>query len=194
MAPFPLVVGATARFRDHRSPPVDLPRIHPHLAEVRSAALVFGTESSGLSNRDLSHCGLLVRIPAPGDHASFNLAQAAGIVLYEMSRGEAFSGKESRRTLASSSEMQGMKAHLFEVLEGTGFLKEPRRETLWQSFSDLAFRARMGPKDVRLVRALLRSVQWALRSSRGPSGTGTGASAPGGARASGPGSRGSGRR
>ena len=156
------VVGCTARVRERREGPVNLPRLSLRLPEDASLALVFGPENSGLSNRDLSHCHLLARIPARGEHASFNLAQAVGLVLYELFRSEGDAGSEPGRQLATSGELEGLKAHLFEVLGRTGFLKESRRESLWQSFSDLVFRARMGPEDVRILRGFLRSVQWAL--------------------------------
>jgi TrmH family RNA methyltransferase len=54
-------------------------------------ALLFGSEKTGLTNEQLSHCQLLVNIPmfAPSDarHLSMNLGQAVAVCLYELGRG-----------------------------------------------------------------------------------------------------------
>ncbi len=57
-----------------------------HLGKGR-AAILFGSEKTGLSNNDLSHCHLLLRIPTRLEHRSMNLAQAVAIVVYELTRG-----------------------------------------------------------------------------------------------------------
>ena len=51
--------------------------------------LLFGSEKTGLTNEQLSHCSLLLTIPmfAPGGrHLSMNLGQAVAVCLYELSR------------------------------------------------------------------------------------------------------------
>src|SRR6516225_9182514 len=60
-------------------------RIRQKLAAAKVAVL-FGSEKTGLSNRDLSHCHWLVRIPTRDEHRSMNLAQAVAVVVYELSR------------------------------------------------------------------------------------------------------------
>src|ERR1700756_1395087 len=50
-------------------------------------AILFGSEKTGLSNCDLSHCHWLLRIPTRVEHRSMNLAQSVAIVVYELSRG-----------------------------------------------------------------------------------------------------------
>jgi tRNA/rRNA methyltransferase len=53
-------------------------------------ALLFGSEKTGLTNDQLSHCQLLLNIPmfAPSDarHLSMNLGQAVAVCLYELGR------------------------------------------------------------------------------------------------------------
>lgn len=93
-----LVVGTTAvgeRHLHHELLPLAeaAPRL---LAELRRAnspgrvALLFGSEKTGLSNEELSHCNLLLTIPmrshADARHVSMNLGQAAAVCLYELVR------------------------------------------------------------------------------------------------------------
>jgi tRNA/rRNA methyltransferase len=45
---------------------------------------LFGKESSGLENEDISHCNYLVSIPVSPTYDSLNLAQAVCVVAYEL--------------------------------------------------------------------------------------------------------------
>ena len=46
-------------------------------------ALVFGRESTGLTNYELSLCDVLITIPASKEYPTLNLANAVAVVLYE---------------------------------------------------------------------------------------------------------------
>jgi TrmH family RNA methyltransferase len=61
-------------------------RIRAALDQGRRVALLFGSEKFGLSNDDMSHCHLLLRIPTREAHPSMNLGQAAALCLYELAR------------------------------------------------------------------------------------------------------------
>jgi TrmH family RNA methyltransferase len=97
-----LVVGTTAvgeRTLNHPLLPIAAaaPRM---LAELRRSpdnspaavrvALLFGSEKTGLSNDELSHCNWLLTIPMRNPdgarHVSMNLGQAAAVCLYELVR------------------------------------------------------------------------------------------------------------
>ena len=53
-------------------------------------ALLFGSEKTGLSNDELSHCNWLLTIPMQQHedlrHPSMNLGQAVAVCLYELVR------------------------------------------------------------------------------------------------------------
>ncbi len=70
------------------------------------AALLFGSEKTGLTNDQLSHCQILLNIPmfAPSDarHLSMNLGQAVAVCLYELGR----EGFEDARDLPAIYEAQ----------------------------------------------------------------------------------------
>ncbi len=64
----------------------------------RRAALLFGSEKTGLSNDCLSHCHALVRIPTTPDCPSMNLGQAVAVCCYELAR---FVGPADRSAVAA---------------------------------------------------------------------------------------------
>ena len=61
-------------------------RIRAALDRGERVALLFGSEKFGLSNDDMSHCHLLLRIPTRDTHPSMNLGQASALCLYELAR------------------------------------------------------------------------------------------------------------
>jgi tRNA/rRNA methyltransferase len=94
------------------------------------AALLFGSEKTGLTNEQLSHCQVLVNIPmfAPSDarHLSMNLGQAVAVCLYELARG----GFEDARDLPAIQEAQltadareRLTHMLLDAMEATGYAR-----------------------------------------------------------------------
>jgi tRNA/rRNA methyltransferase len=90
-----LVVGTTAvgeRHLHHELLPLAeaAPRMLTELGGGGRLALLFGSEKTGLSNEELSHCNWLLTIPmrnsAEARHVSMNLGQAAAVCLYELVR------------------------------------------------------------------------------------------------------------
>src|SRR5439155_13591401 len=83
-----LAVGTSARTgglfrRQSVGPPEEIvPRLLPTLA-VGPVALVFGPESCGLSNEEVTRCHYLIHIPTDEAHPALNLAQAVAICLYQ---------------------------------------------------------------------------------------------------------------
>lgn len=53
---------------------------------TRPVLLMMGSEGSGMSDELAAACRLLVRIPMAGAAQSLNVAVAAGIMLYEITR------------------------------------------------------------------------------------------------------------
>ena len=64
---------------------------------LKRAALLFGSEKTGLSNDALSYCHALVRVPTFPECPSMNLGQAVAVCCYELARAGAAPGRGSRR-------------------------------------------------------------------------------------------------
>ncbi|MDD9885410.1 MAG: TrmJ/YjtD family RNA methyltransferase, partial [Gammaproteobacteria bacterium] len=83
-----LVVGASARLRSIEwpllPPAAAMRKVAAAAASGARAALLFGRESRGLTNRELDRCHYLVRIPANPDFSSLNLAAAVMVLCYEL--------------------------------------------------------------------------------------------------------------
>ena len=100
------------------------------LTEPRSrVALLFGSEKTGLTNEQLSHCHMLLNIPmfAPSDarHLSMNLGQAVAVCLYELGR-EGFEDARDLPPLISEEQItadarERLTQLLVDAMEATGY-------------------------------------------------------------------------
>lgn len=82
-----LAAACTSRRRDLPHPAYTPRQAAPELlaaARGGPVALVFGSETFGLSNEQLMKCRWLLNIPANPDYASLNLGAAAQVLAYEL--------------------------------------------------------------------------------------------------------------
>jgi tRNA (cytidine32/uridine32-2'-O)-methyltransferase len=121
------------------SPREAAPRL---LAETAhgEVAVVFGRESSGLSNDELACCHALLHIPTDPGFSSLNLAMAVQVVAYElrlaMLDGAAPAPAAERLDpLATVEDVERFYAHLERTLVDAGFLnpENPRHLMLQDS-------------------------------------------------------------
>jgi TrmH family RNA methyltransferase len=84
-----LVVGTSAIVASSQSNITRVPMAPPELAQRVATfdghvGIVFGRESSGLSNEEIKYCDLMVTIPANRNYNTLNIASAASIIFYEL--------------------------------------------------------------------------------------------------------------
>jgi TrmH family RNA methyltransferase len=159
-----LVVGASARRRKHRWPEFN-PRecAAEVLGRVTSApaAIIFGTERSGLSNEQMDRCNALVYIPANPDYSSLNLASAVQLIAYELhfARGELEPPPPPEWPPASGEDMELFYEHLERVMTASGFLKPDNPRHLMRKLRRLFNRAQVDEHELSILRGLLASVE-----------------------------------
>ena len=165
-----LVVGTTAARRrelQHR-----LRRLEEGARAIKRqlnagpVALLFGSERVGLSNRELSHCHWVMRIPTREEHGSMNLGQAVAVCLYELVRGRkmaaartALGNKEKKS--ARSREVERLTQMLLEVLSASGYVK-PRAVAAEEKLRRLVRRLELNADDATVLLGMLRQIAWKL--------------------------------
>lgn len=155
------VVGTTAG--QNRTPEQKIqPLSSTTLADHSRLALVFGSEKFGLSNEDLSHCHLLIRIPTVFGVPSMNLGQAVAVCLYELSRsGPAIA---ATRTPVASAHLEQITQLLMDVLRESGYTNRIESTSLERKVRRWTRRMRFTEPDTRLVLGILRQVLWKFRA------------------------------
>jgi len=129
-------------------------------AQQKPVALVFGGETSGLSNEQIIKCQMLVRIPANPDYSALNLAAAVQVMCYELRLAlENSVPRESEFEAASFEEIEMFYRHLENVLVGTGFLNPEQPKRLMERLRRLFSRTRLEKDEVDLLRGILNSIR-----------------------------------
>lgn len=166
------VAGASARLRALPWAAVAPRELAPQLLEESGrgeAAVVFGRESSGLSNDELSRCHALLHIPTSEHFSSLNLAMAVQVVCYELrlamlaaeDQGEtAAPGERGHRDpLASAEDLERFYAHLERALVNAGFLNPANPRHLMLRLRRLFNRALPEENEVRILRGILSALE-----------------------------------
>jgi TrmH family RNA methyltransferase len=154
------VVATTQRARNFHLPyytPVQLARKIIPLSKKNSIALIFGRESSGLTNSELSACDAVTTIPANTTHPSLNLAQAVMIYAYELYQAAYGDLKEYHWKTAKHDELVTLYQHMRESLERVGFVPIDSWENFTMRFSRLMGRANMESRDVKVWHKIFKS-------------------------------------
>jgi tRNA/rRNA methyltransferase len=123
-------------------------------------ALVFGTEMSGLSNRDLARCGIVATIPANPDFGSLNLAAAVQVAAYEMrvaAEGDAV-WPAPRFAAASIDDVEALYVHGERTLAAMRFLDPERPRRLMPRLRRLFARAGLEKEEVNILRGVLARI------------------------------------
>jgi TrmH family RNA methyltransferase len=132
------------------------------------AALLFGSEKTGLSNEEMSHCHALVRIPTVPESPSMNLGQAVAVCCYELAReGLVSAAATPARARASDRANLHSLEHLFEraaaVLDQVGYLQPKSRGAMLLKLRRLLLDLGLTNYDVRVLGGILAQIEWKLR-------------------------------
>ncbi len=130
-------------------------------------ALLFGSEKTGLSNEELSHCNWLVTIPmqqyADVRHASMNLGQAVAVCLYELVRSElATEMVTNSGEPADAATLERLTLLLTEVLETTEYPRRHPGRSDPATVRRLVLRMGADAQDAEIWMGILRQMLWKL--------------------------------
>ena len=137
------------------------------------AALLFGSEKTGLSNEDMSHCHALVRIPTTLDCPSMNLGQAVAVCAYELARAGIVSVRPPRVTVHRSepANLQTLD-HVLEraarLLDVSGYLQPKSRAAMLIKLRRLLLDLNLTCNDARILGGVLSQVEWKLEQTSPP--------------------------
>jgi TrmH family RNA methyltransferase len=164
-----LVVGTTAAQRRELQFPLrplegGARVIRKRLASGR-VAILFGSEKTGLSNEELSHCHWLMRIPAREEHPSVNLGQAVAICLYELARNPKDREQKDKEKLASARDAERISIALLAALQVSGYLNPRASALAEEKMRRLVRRLNLSAADAELWLGMLRKIVWKMSGS-----------------------------
>lgn len=164
-----LSCALTSRRRE-LSAPMHTPRqLAPFLLQAAQAgqavALVFGSETAGLSIDEVQQCNRLMTINGNPDYFSLNLAQAVQVVSYELFShiGMPMDYLHAQNQQASRAHIAGMVAHLRTVMGDVGFFNRRNEARLMRRMAVLFDRAEPSSEDIDILRGFFNTVTRRLK-------------------------------
>ena len=133
-------------------------------------ALMFGSEKTGLSNEELSHCNWLMTVPmwehAGVRHPSMNLGQAVAVCLYELvrnpNRDDATVVNGALGEGADAAALERLTVLLSEVMERTEYTRRHAANSSAEDVRRLVRRTGVSAEDAPVWMGILRQMLWKL--------------------------------
>ncbi|MCF6189651.1 MAG: tRNA (cytosine(32)/uridine(32)-2'-O)-methyltransferase TrmJ [Cocleimonas sp.] len=135
-------------------------------AQTAKVAVVFGRESSGLTNDELALCHHLVHIPTNPDYSSLNLASAVQILSYECrlalltrldGAANKVSGEDITEEVVTADAMESYYKHLELAMIESKFLDPENPKHLMTRLRRLYGRVNLTPSELNILRGMLSS-------------------------------------
>ena len=131
--------------------------------EDGEVALVFGHETSGLSNAELERCSVLAYIPANESYPSLNLGAAVQVACYESRLAVGESARTAPRFApATHADIEKLYAHAERTLVELAFLNPRRPRRLLPRLRRLFARTGLEHEEVNILRGMLAAIDTAI--------------------------------
>lgn len=151
---FDLVIGTTAQigtdFNLHRSS-IAPDKMCELLKDRTNVALVFGSESHGLSNAQLEHCDAVVHVPSNKEYPTLNLSHAVAVLLSTLYASTATPMHEP----VGRAELEKMFEFLDSIIDATDFTTEDKRQTQRQVWRKVLSKSNMTRREAFAILGLL---------------------------------------
>ncbi|MFU8817209.1 MAG: RNA methyltransferase [Pseudomonadales bacterium] len=133
-------------------------------------AVLFGRETSGLTNDELQRCHCHLQIPANPEYPSLNLAMAVQVVCYELFKQSgvaAVAEVEWDQPPATTAQTEAFIGHLQSVLAHSGYLDPGNPGQTMTRLRRLFTRVRLDEKEVQMLRGVLTQLAPGAPASAG---------------------------
>ncbi len=171
-----VVIGATTgSHRNLLRELLPLPELAAWLRRRKAkgkAALLFGSEKTGLSNDDMSRCHALVRIPTSTECPSMNLGQAVAVCAYELESAGVISAPSPAVVVhksdpANQQALDGIFEHATQILDAAGYFHPKSRAAMLLKLRRTLLDLHLTNNDVRVLGGVLSQVSWKVKEVDG---------------------------
>jgi tRNA/rRNA methyltransferase len=165
------LVLATTAIRARRSANVGRTAVKPEEAVARvvaaeSTSIVFGRDTTGLTNEELEFCDLVTSVDTRTDYRTLNVSHSIAILLYLTSR--AWAGESAKLMLATSrasrERREAFSRYAYQLAIASG-MQRHKAERVVQVASRVALKSDVNPKELGLLVSLLRKAELVIKKT-----------------------------
>jgi|TARA_X000001036_G_scaffold371830_1_gene359004 tRNA/rRNA methyltransferase len=161
---FDTVISLSARRRDINKKHISLNSFIKLVKKRKNSnfGLMFGPESSGLSNQDLSFSNCILQIPTSSKFKSLNLSHSLTIICYEIFKvinERLFEKKNLNIKISSKSQINSLIKHLLNLLDQKEFfLPKEKKQSMILNINNLIYRLEPNDKELRILASIISSL------------------------------------
>ena len=166
------LLGTTA-IRARRSANVGRTTVKPEEAVARlvtadSASIVFGRDTTGLTNEELALCDLVTMIDTRTEYPTLNISHSIAILLYLTSRAQVVEKvpRTSGAERASRERREAFSKYAYQLAIASGMQKH-RAERMVQVARRVALKSDVNSKELGLLVSLMRRAELAVEKADG---------------------------
>ncbi len=120
--------------------------------------IMFGCERSGLTNDQLIMADIITQIPTSDINPSLNIAQAVGIMCYELSMRNSINSPDKKTELATKGELDFFLNFLESSLDNTDFFKNKKLvPTMKRNIRNIFTRQSITSQDTRTLIGIIKA-------------------------------------
>ncbi|HUH99669.1 MAG TPA: TrmH family RNA methyltransferase [Nitrososphaerales archaeon] len=165
------LLGTTA-IRARRGANVSRTTLRPEDAVARmvaakSASMVFGRDTTGLTNKELTLCDLVTTIDTRTDYKTLNVSHSVGILLYLTSRAaDGAAGRlKGEGSNASRERREAFSRYAYQLAIASG-MQEHRAGRMVQVARRVASKSDVNSRELGLMVSLMRKAALAIEKGR----------------------------
>ena len=151
-----IVFASSSRLRKINKSTISIYDLKKKIKKGKKIGIIFGSESSGLSNDELSYANYLVKIPTNSKFSSLNLSHSAIIFCFEIfkifnKKNEVFKSKY-KSALATKSELNKFINFIIKNLDKKGFLQpDHKRNSMIRNINNIFQRINLSEQEIRIL-------------------------------------------
>jgi tRNA/rRNA methyltransferase len=142
----------------------DLPRLLQEVGQT-PVGFVFGPEKSGLTEEEMSHASVFLRLPTDPAFPTLNVSHAVAVALAAASIAQPGAGE--KESLAPGEDVEGMVGHWDRALEAIGFYDTGHRDRTLRDWRRLVAGRPLSVRDVAILRGVANRILVSLRRKGG---------------------------
>lgn len=160
------LIGTTAQLgTDYNIPrnPISTEQLALKLADINykklKIGILIGREGSGLSNKEVNLCDILVTIPASRKYPTLNVSHATSIVLYELFKKISDEKSNSHINFSTKKEKEIIIKYFNDVLNNLDFATKEKKETQKKVWKRVFGKAMLTKREAYTVMGFLRKLK-----------------------------------
>ena len=165
-----LIFASSSRIRKINKKTISVSNLKNKIKKGRKIGILFGPESSGLSNDEINCADYLVKIPSNKKFSSLNLSHSAIIFCFELF--QHFSRKKIeyktgyKSLVARKSEVNKFVNFIIKGLDKKGFLQpDHKRKSMIRNINNIFHRLNLSEQEIRILLGIFSTLNEFNRKS-----------------------------